>query len=164
MTHGRLTFLVRPDRYPVRPSQPYQLFLEINLLNRELPPASKSSKIRREHSYILRTLDIISCLLGHANVVAPAALANLILEARRGHCTHHVCESILYRMYQLDRNEEESLTEGSYDSFTSVYFKRVDSTLLSSSSRFTHRAALASVVWKSALLKSSAPKHAGAVH
>src|SRR2546427_1473642 len=164
MTHGRLTFLVRPDRYPVRPSQPYQLFLEINLLNRELPPASKSPKIRCDHSYILRTLDIVSCLLGHVNVVAPASLANLILEARRSHWTHHVCESILYRVYQLDRNEEKSLTERSYDSFASVYFKRVDSTLLSSSSQFTHRAALASVVWNSALLKSSAPKHAGAVH
>src|SRR2546427_761929 len=164
MTHGRLTFLVRPDRSPVRPSQPYQLFLQINLLNRELPPASKTSKIRRDHSYTLRTLDIVSCLLGHVNIVAPAPLANLILEACRSHWTHHVCESIFYRVYQLDRNEEESLTEGSYDSCASVDFKRVGGALLSSSSRFTHRAALASVVWKSALLKSSAPKHAGAVH
>src|SRR3989441_7185384 len=165
MTHGRLTFLVRPDRYPVRPSQPYQLFLEINLLSRELPPASTSTKIRRDHSYILRPLDIVSCLLGHVNIVAPAPLANLILEACCSHWTHHVCESIFYRVYQLDRNEEESLTEGGYDSFAFVYFKRVDSAgaLLSSSSRFIHRAALASVVWKSALLKSSAPKHAGAV-
>src|SRR3989475_9994407 len=134
MTHGRLTFLVRPDRYPVRPSQPYQLFLEINLLNRELPPASKSSKIRGDHSYILRTLDIISCLLGHANVVATTSLANLVLEARRSHWTHHVCESILYRVYQLDRNEEEPLTEGSYASFARVYFKRLNSAFLSTSS------------------------------
>src|SRR5207245_8908590 len=137
MTHGRLTFLVRPDRYPVRPSQPYQLFLEINLLNRELPPASKSSKIRGDHSYILRTLDIISCLLGHANVVATTSLANLVLEARRSHWTHHVCESILYRVYQLDPNADEPLTEGSYDSFASVYFKRLNSAFLSTSSRFT---------------------------
>src|SRR2546422_7764347 len=147
MTHRRFSFLIGPDRYAVDPSQSYQLFLEINLLNREFPPASKSSKIRGDHSYILRTLDIISCLLSHANVVAPASLANLVLETRGGHWTHHVCESIFYRVYQLDRNEEESLTEGGYDSFASVYFKRVDSAFLSSSSRFSHRAALASVVW-----------------
>src|SRR5438309_5982034 len=164
MAHRRVALFVGPDRYSVLPSHAYHLLLEINLLNRELPPTSKSSKIRRDHSYILRTLDIISCLLSHANVVATTSLANLVLETCGGHWTHHVCESILYRVYQLDRNEEESLTEGGYDSFASVYFKRVDSALLSSSSRFTHRAALASVVWKSALLKSSAPKHAGAVH
>src|SRR2546426_2749471 len=164
MTHRRFSFLIGSDRYAVDPSQSYHLLLEINLLNRELPPASKSSKIRGDHSYILRTLDIVSCLLGHVNIVAPAPLANLILEACRSHWTHHVCESIFYRVYQLDRNEEESLTEGGYDSFAIVYFKRVDSALLSSSSRFTHRVALACVVWKSALFKSSAPKHAGAVH
>src|SRR3989454_10238816 len=151
MTHRRFSFLIGSDRYAVDPSQSYHLLLEINLLNREFPPASKSSKIRRDHSYILRTLDIISCLLSHANVVATTSLANLVLETCGGHWTHHVCESIFYRVYQLDRNEEESLTEGGYDSFASVYFKRVDSAaLLSSSSRFTHRAALASVVWKSA--------------
>src|SRR2546422_8917563 len=134
MTHRRFSFLIGPDRYAVDPSQSYHLLLEINLLNREFPPTSKSSKIRGDHSYILRTLDIVSCLLGHANVVAPAPLANLILEARRGHWAHHVCESILYRVYQLDRNEEESLTEGSYDSLASVNFKRLDSAFLSTSS------------------------------
>src|SRR2546430_9638903 len=101
MTHGRLTFLVRPDRYPVRPSQPYQLFLEINLLNREFPPASKSSKIRRDHSYILRTLDIISCLLSHANVVATTSLAIIVLETCGGYWSHHVRVSYFLRVIQL---------------------------------------------------------------
>src|SRR3989449_11769928 len=101
MTHGRLTFLVRPDRYPVRPSQPYQLFLEINLLNRELPPTSKSSKIRRDHSYILRTLDIISCLLSHANVVATTSLANLVLETCGGYLSQPFCEYILFLGYYI---------------------------------------------------------------
>src|SRR5438309_11234846 len=134
MAHRRVALFVGPDRYSVLPSHAHHLLLEINVLNGEFPPASKSSKIRRDHSYILRTLDIISCLLSHANVVAPAALANLILEACRSHWTHHVCESIFYRVYQLDRNEEESLTEGGYDSFASVYFKRLDSAFLSTSS------------------------------
>src|SRR3989449_7183700 len=106
MTHGRLTFLVRPDRYPVRPSQPYQLFLEINLLNREFPPASKSSKIRRDHSYILRTLDVISCLLSHTNVVATTSLANLVLETCGGHLTHPSFEAIFYSEYQHHPDEE----------------------------------------------------------
>src|SRR5256712_9063905 len=134
MTHRRFSFLIGSDRYAVDPSQSYHLLLEINLLNREFPPTSKSSKIRGDHSYILRTLDIISCLLGHANVVATTSLANLVLEARRSHWTHHVCESILYRVYQLDRNEYEPLTEGSYDSFARVYFKRLNSAFLSTSS------------------------------
>src|SRR2546427_9770572 len=126
MTHRRFSFLIGSDRYAVDPSQSYHLLLEINLLNREFPPTSKSSKIRRDHSYILRTLDIISCLLGHANVVATTSLANLVLETCGGHWTPRVCGSIFFGWCDPERNGEESLNDGGSECFGSVYLQRLN--------------------------------------